>query len=218
VTTLVETLEAISVMIAPVMPTVSARVRTQLGLAPLTTAIGEDRWPFDLPTRPAGGAIPGGDPIFPRLDKDKHADLVARFSPPAPADEAKPKAEAASAPEAAKPEAKAAKATIAYDDFAKLDLRVGLVISAERVKKKDKLLDLRVDTGDAAPRRIVSGIAMAYTPEELVGQRIVVVCNLAPRDFGKGLVSEGMLLTGDGPAGLKLLSIDPSAPPGTPVA
>ncbi len=219
VTTLVETLEAVSVMIAPVMPTVSARVRTQLGLAPLTTTVGEDRWPFDLPTRAPGGVLTGGDPIFPRLEKEKHAELVARFSPPPPA--APPAEEAASKPaanEAAAPADRAVKATIAYDDFAKLDLRVGLVISAERIKKKDMLLDLRVDTGDPAPRRIVSGIAKAYAPEDLVGQRIVVVCNLAPKAFGKGLVSEGMLLTGDGPAGLKFLSIDPSVPPGTPVA
>ncbi|HVY48158.1 MAG TPA: methionine--tRNA ligase, partial [Minicystis sp.] len=102
--------------------------------------------------------------------------------------------------------------------FAKLDLRVGIVVSAERVKKKDRLLDLRIDTGDAEPRRIVSGIAAHYAPEQLVGKRVVVLCNLQPRDFGKGLVSEGMLLTGEIGAALKVLTIEGGdAPGGTPV-
>jgi methionyl-tRNA synthetase len=107
---------------------------------------------------------------------------------------------------------------IAHDDFSKLDLRVGLVVSAARVKKKDKLLELSIDTGDGAPRRIVSGIAAAYTPEALVGKRVVVLCNLAPRDFGKGLVSEGMLLTAEDEGGLKLLSVDGDKAPGATVS
>lgn len=106
---------------------------------------------------------------------------------------------------------------IAYDDFAKVEMRVGVVLSAERVKKKDKLLDLRLDTGDAAPRRIVAGIAPSYAPEELIGKRVIVLCNLAPRDFGKGLVSEGMLLAASGPDKSRVLTVDGDAAPGTPV-
>ena len=110
-----------------------------------------------------------------------------------------------------------AKGTISYDDFAKLDIRVGLVISAERVKKKDKLLDLRVDTGDAEPRRIVAGIAAAYAPEVLVGKRVAVLCNLAPRDFGKGLVSHGMILAAEDAGGLAVMTPEKDKAPGSPV-
>ncbi len=133
--------------------------------------------------------------------------------PHAPA--AAPAAAAAPAPAPA-PE-REAKATITYDDFAKIDLRIGVVRSAERVKKKDKLLDLRVDTGDAAPRRIIAGIAAAYAPEALVGKRVAVLCNLAPRDFGKGLVSEGMILAAEDAAGLAVLTVATDKAPGSPV-
>jgi methionyl-tRNA synthetase len=85
------------------------------------------------------------------------------------------------------------------------------------VKKKDKLLDLRVDTGDAAPRRIIAGLAASYAPEELVGKRVAVLCNLVPRDFGKGLVSEGMLLASDSGERLSTLAPGGEARPGTPI-
>jgi methionyl-tRNA synthetase len=208
VTTLLELLEAVSLMISPVMPAVANAMREQLGLPPVAFAVGRDQWPFTLPARPKGGALRRGAPLFPRFEPDQEAELIARFSPPptsppsaAATPNAPPSAAAKAAPRDAKP-------TIAHDDFKRLDLRVGVIISAERVKKKDKLLDLRIDTGDETPRRIVSGIAAAYAPEALVGKRVVVLCNLAPRDFGKGLVSEGMLLTAEDERGLTLLSVD----------
>ena len=89
------------------------------------------------------------------------------------------------------------------------------MISAERVKKKDKLLDLRVDTGDGSPRRLVAGIAAHYAPEDLIGKRVVVLCNLAPREFGKGLVSEGMVLAASGPESVRTLSVEAEVAPGT---
>ncbi|HEY4116746.1 MAG TPA: class I tRNA ligase family protein, partial [Byssovorax sp.] len=222
VATLIDELEAISVMVYPVLPTVADRMRAQLGLAPISNAVDRDQWPAVAPTSEAGRALAPGEPIFPRFEKEKHAELVARFSAPKP-DAPKadaPKASAHDAPKAdvvATP-AREAKATIAYDDFAKVELRVGVVLSAERVKKKDKLLDLRVDAGDAAPRRIVAGIAGSYAPEQLVGKRVVLLANLAPRDFGKGLVSEGMLLAADGPNGLVVTTVDGDAPPGSSVS
>jgi methionyl-tRNA synthetase len=222
---LLEVLEAVSVLIAPVMPEVASEVRAQLGLPVLdwTTlaATPQALWPFDLPRRPVGLPVKGGDPIFPRFEKEVEADIVKRFTPVAAdaAPEPVAEAKAAAPPAAATPAAAdpvAAKATIAYDDFAKLDLRVGVIVSAERVKKKDKLLDLRVDVGGAAPRRIIAGIAAAYAPEALVGKRVVVLANLAPRDFGKGLVSEGMLLAAESD-GLSLLTPDAEKPPGASV-
>ena len=227
--TLLRLLEAVSLLVAPVMPEVSSEMRTQLGLAPLDwKALASHPaalWPFDLPPAPAPSAgvraVPGGAPIFPRFEKETEADIILRFTPPpaeTPAGEPVPAA-AAPAAEAAPAEAPPveARATIAYDDFAKLDLRVGVVVSADRVKKKDKLLDLRVDTGDAAPRRIIAGIAAAYAPEALVGKRVVVLCNLAPRDFGKGLVSEGMILAAESGGGLSVLTPDGDKPAGAPV-
>jgi len=82
--------------------------------------------------------------------------------------------------------------TISIDDFAKIDLRVALVKLAEPVKGTDKLMRLEVDLGTET-RQIVAGIAKAYTPEQLIGRKIVIVANLAPRKL-KGLQSKGMLL------------------------
>ncbi|APR85019.1 Aspartyl-tRNA(Asn) amidotransferase subunit B [Minicystis rosea] len=106
--------------------------------------------------------------------------------------------------------------TIAYDDFARVDLRVGVVISAERVPRKDKLLDLRVDLGEpSGPRRIVAGLALSFTPEALTGRRVIVAANLAPRDFGKGLVSYGMILAAGPSESLSLATVSSDVPPGT---
>jgi methionyl-tRNA synthetase len=208
-TTTLELLDGVSVMVAPVMPRVSAMIRERLALEPLQAALDADRWPATFPRRALGAPFARLGAIFPRFEKEREAEILAQFAPPpveaAPVVEVKkPEAEAPK-PEAKKPEAREPKATITYEDFTKLDLRVGVILSAERVKKKDKLLDLRVDTGDAEPRRIVAGIASAYTPEQLVGKRVAVLCNLAPRDFGKGLVSQGMILAAEDEGGLAVL-------------
>jgi methionyl-tRNA synthetase len=84
------------------------------------------------------------------------------------------------------------KPEIVFDDFAKIDLRVGTIISAEKVEKADKLLKLSVDLGFET-RTIVSGIALHFTPEEVVGRQVVVVVNLAPRKM-RGIESNGMIL------------------------
>jgi methionyl-tRNA synthetase len=216
--TLLDVLGAVSLLVAPVMPEVASELRAQLGLPLLDwkalAAKPEALWPLDLPRRPEGLPVKGGEPIFPRFEKEREAEIIKQFTPPSTEPAAAPGAPAV---ETEKPE-REPKATIGFDDFAKLDLRVGVVVSAERVKKKDKLLDLRIDTGDAAPRRIVSGIAAAYAPEALVGKRVVVLCNLAPRDFGKGIVSEGMLLTAESGGGLSLLAPDGDKPAGAQVA
>ena len=83
---------------------------------------------------------------------------------------------------------------ITFDDFQKIDLRVGRIISAEKVEGSDKLLKLRVDLGpEIGQRQLVAGMAQFYQPEEMVGKQIVVVVNLEPKVF-KGLESQGMLL------------------------
>jgi len=98
------------------------------------------------------------------------------------------------------------KPTIVFDDFAKIDLRVGKIVAAEKVEKADKLLKLTVDLGFET-RTIVSGIALHFTPEEIVGKQITVVVNLAPRKM-RGIESNGMILMAEDAAG-KLHFINP---------
>jgi methionyl-tRNA synthetase len=106
---------------------------------------------------------------------------------------------------------------ITYDDFAKVELKVAVVLSAERVEKADQLLKLSLDAGDPAPRPIVAGIAQAYPdPQALVGQRIVVVANLAPRAL-RGITSQGMLLAAGEPPNLTVVTVGDSIAPGTKV-
>jgi len=100
----------------------------------------------------------------------------------------------------------AGKATIQYDDFAKLDLKVGKIVSAEKVEKADKLLKLQVDLGFEV-RTIVSGIAMHFKPEDIVGKQVVVVANLAPRKM-RGIESNGMILMAEDNTG-KLHFVNP---------
>ncbi len=98
------------------------------------------------------------------------------------------------------------KAEIVYDDFAKMDFRVGTIVAAEKVEKADKLLKLEVDMG-FEKRTIVSGIAMHFKPEDIVGKQVTVVANLAPRKM-RGIESQGMILMAEDKSG-KLHFINP---------
>jgi methionyl-tRNA synthetase len=99
------------------------------------------------------------------------------------------------------------KDTIEFDDFTKIDIRVGTIIEAEKVAKTKKLLKLTVNVG-LDTRTIVSGIAESFKPEAIIGQQVSVVCNLAPRKL-KGIESQGMILMTDTPDG-KLAFVQPS--------
>ncbi|WP_121354393.1 methionine--tRNA ligase [Flavisolibacter nicotianae] len=100
------------------------------------------------------------------------------------------------------------KAEIVYDDFDRLDLRIGTILTAEKVQKADKLLKLEVDLG-FEKRTIVSGIAQHFTPEELLNKQVIVVANLAPRKM-RGIESQGMILTAEEPDG-KLILVNPDS-------
>ena len=109
------------------------------------------------------------------------------------------------------------KAIIQYDDFAKLDLKVGTITAAEKVAKADKLLKLEVDLG-VEKRTIVSGIALHFKPEEIVGKQVVVVANLAPRKM-KGIESNGMILMAEDATGkLHFVNPDSTINPGAGVS
>jgi methionyl-tRNA synthetase len=164
--------------------------------------------------------------------------LDSLFEPPAgsaPAPDAavpaaKAVAKAAGAVKAANPKAAdhkagdaaaSAPATISIDDFARLDLRIALIVNAETVAGSEKLLRLTLDCGEETPRTVFSGIRSAYSPEQLIGRHTVMIANLAPRKMKFGL-SEGMVLAAgwDDPArgtGIFLLDPDQGAQPGMKV-
>ena len=212
-----EALRIAIVLAHPVIPDATQKIWEQLGQAGKLedVRINELQW---------GGLEPGtriGKPegVFPRADKKEvlekieameneirnpgatapatsHEPQVTSQAPatsPAPGGAATAAAAAAAAP-----------AKIAIEDFAKVELRVGVVKSAERIQGADKLLKLLVDIGDEV-RQVLAGIALAYAPEELVGRKVVIVANLAPRKM-RGLESNGMLLAASvGPDGKPVL-------------
>ncbi len=106
---------------------------------------------------------------------------------------------------------------INYDDFAKLEIKIGTILSAEIVPEADKLLKLTVDVGEAEPRQIVSGIREYFSePEVLVGKQCPFLTNLEPRTI-RGLESQGMILAAGTEEVFALLSPDSSLPSGTKV-
>ena len=103
---------------------------------------------------------------------------------------------------------------ISYNDFGKLDIRIGTVLAAERVPETDKLIKCTIDFGELGERTIVSGIAEWKTPEELVGRQFPYIVNLAPRVL-KGIESQGMLIAASDESGVALLSPERNIAPGT---
>ena len=231
-----EIVRTVAVMLWPVTPTKSDELRHQLGLDPLSPHEDADLWPLSWGALAAHTEVRPGQPVFPKYDPATEAAMLlaldvrdAEATPKSTAKtmstEEKPATETAAAvtpaapAPAPAPAAEEPPATIAYDDFAKVDLRLGKVLTAERIPRKDKLLKLSVDLGEAGgPRTIIAGIALAFpVVEELVGKQVVVVANLAPRDFGKGLVSHGMLLAAGPSDSLSLATFGKEYPAGTRV-
>jgi len=210
---LLETLDALSVMVWPAMPRKADELRKQLGLGPIRPQVGVDLWPTQSkriaaqPARPLGTA----SALFPTVDKDGEKALLDRLQPKGEPDgHVREVGEPAPPSVPGHPSAVPDAVTVTYDQFAAIDLRVGVVKAAKKVPKKDKLLELEVDVGEAKPRIIIAGLALSFTAEALVGQRVIVVANLAPRDFGKGLISHGMLLA-TGPSEKLVLATAPQA-------
>ena len=103
--------------------------------------------------------------------------------------------------------AEPAKPQITIDDFAKIEMKVGQVLSCEKHPKADKLLVSQIDIGEEKPRQIVSGIAGSYKPEQMVGKKVVVITNLAPAKL-RGVESQGMILAGMGEDQIEVLSVE----------
>jgi methionyl-tRNA synthetase len=143
----------------------------------------------------AGSVTGEAEAVFPRMDKTEvmseiKIDVTPEAVQPSEPDTALAK-QAPPAPEAL-PGESGDERFITIDDFAKVELRVGEIIVAERVPKADKLLRFEVELGEEKPRQILAGLAEYYEPEKLVGRKVVVVANLRPRKM-RGLESQGMI-------------------------
>ena len=206
-----ETLRWLSVLLYPIMPEAAREIWTQLGVAgaPADVDPANLRW-GDLPEGTTIGEV---KPLFPRIDKvrtmkgimedDQASQTNTTEGSGTHATEADAVAGAPSAaatspapPQQHATEAEAIPGVASYidiTDFTKVELRVGEVLTAERIPKADKLLLLSVDVGEEKPRTILAGIAEHYTPEDMLGKKIAVVANLKPRKM-RGHESQGMLL------------------------
>lgn len=184
---------------APFLPFSSERLRRMLNLQTLDwSRLGHT----DL--LPAGHQIGQAELLFEKIEDEVVTAQVEKLKAMEAANEAAEK----------KAEPISAETTI--DDFAKMDLRVGTVLSCERVPKSDKLLQFKIDDG-LGGRTIVSGIANYYEPEQLVGKQVVFIANLPPRKL-RGIVSEGMILSAqDLDGSLSALTIDRPVAPGSQV-
>jgi methionyl-tRNA synthetase len=200
-------------VIAPFMPETARAMLAQLGCDPALA----ERWPQpgEFGSQLAAGQTIGApSPIFPRLDKDRTAELLARWAPPQEA--APAPAAAAAAPAKPAPAAEGPAPEVTIDEFRRLDIRVARVVTAERVPKADKLLKLTLDLGSEM-RTVVAGIAAAYEPEQLPGRSVLFLANLKPTKI-RGILSAGMILAAAGEAGVLAVStVDREAPPGTKV-
>jgi len=186
-----EALRIATALAHPVMPEATAKIWAQLGLGDIKkVALNDLAW-GELPLSTKLGEV---QPVFPRADKSAIERMQKMEE-----QERSPVAEAPTAAAAVQTNAlqataavPAASEKISIDDFAKIELRVGQVKVAERVPKADKLLRLEIDIGTEV-RQVLAGIAEAYAPETLVGRKVVIVANLAPRKL-RGMESNGMIV------------------------
>ena len=209
-----EALRIVTALAHPVIPDATSRIWAQLGLGDIRKfPLPELKWgQLQLGTK-----LGNVEPVFPRADKSaiERMQKMEEQQPGGPTTEAQPdaaphamatlpEAKPAPAASAAKPAGTVPDGKISIDDFARVELRVGEVKAAEKVKGADKLLRLEVDLGTEV-RQIVAGIAESYAPELLVGRKVVIVANLAPRKL-RGLESNGMIVAASPDGGKPVLA------------
>ena len=199
--TTAEALRIATVLLSPVLPQSTPKIWAQLGMTEPLESVRLDTLAWGQ--LPAAQNIGEFSPVFPRIEAKeaiaKMQELEARVT----------EEQNVMLGKSPKPEASATTAPIldriAIDDFSKVDMRVGQVLSAELVKGADKLLHLKVDIGEPQPRTIVAGIAEAYTSQELIGRKVVIVANLQPRKL-RGIESNGMIVAGSFEGGKPVLA------------
>ena len=215
--TAVECLRWIAVLAHPVIPDSTLKIWAHLGQQENLADVRIDKLKWG--GMKAGTRVRKPEAVFPRLDRKETLEKIEAMeneirnpgaTAPATSNETQVTSQAPTTSPApggaatAAAAAAAAPAKIGIEDFTKVELRVGVVKSAERIQGADKLLKLLVDIGDEV-RQVLAGIALAYAPEELVGRKVVIVANLAPRKM-RGLESNGMLLAASvGPDGKPVL-------------
>jgi methionyl-tRNA synthetase len=195
-----EALRIVTALAHPVIPEAAAKIWAQLGLSDIRK--------FDLAglkwgQLPAGTKLGKIEGVFPRADKSaiERMQKMEEQGRGATTEAAAPASPAVTAPVVALP---SNDGKITIDDFAKVELRVAQVLVAERVPKADKLLRLEVDLGNEK-RQILAGIAESYAPETLIGRKVVIVANLAPRKL-RGLESNGMIVAASPEGGKAILA------------
>ncbi|NCV62509.1 MAG: methionine--tRNA ligase [Betaproteobacteria bacterium] len=184
--TCIEAFRVLSAMLKPVLPQLAAQVETFLQIAPMT---------FSNAANPmgAGHTIGNYTHLMQRVDEKMLDALFVDELDKLGSDTDFPKGNSVSDPNLSIPGGEAIAGTITIDDFAKIDLRIAMIVECEPVEGSTKLLRLTLDVGEGRTRQVFSGIASAYKPEDLVGKLTVMVANLAPRKMKFG-VSEGMVL------------------------
>ncbi|MCC2328609.1 MULTISPECIES: methionine--tRNA ligase [Bacillus] len=198
---LAEVLRQTGIMLMPFLTVAPGKMFAQLGL----TEEAHKSWESlsTIGCIPAGTKVEKGNPIFPRLEMEVEVGYIKEQM----------KSSAPKVEEKKEEEPKAEEITI--DDFFKVELRVAEVLSAEPVKKADKLLKIQLDLG-TEKRQVVSGIAKFYSPEDLKGKKVICVTNLKPVKL-RGELSQGMILAGEENGVLSLASIDQNLPNGTKI-
>lgn len=205
-----EVIRRAGMMVVPALPHAAREILRQIG-----READWGQWPSDNWTGWPGGTLSEPKPIFPRLDPEKEKELITKWGgEPAPAAATSAKPQTPSAPKPAAPTG-AVPGDISIEDFAKIDLRAARVVAAEKVANSDKLLRLTLETGSEA-RTVVSGIAGAYAPEQLVGRTVLYLANLKPAKI-RGVISQGMILAAGEQAVVALAAFDREVPPGTKV-
>ena len=202
---LAEVLRIVALLIAPFVPHTSPKIYKQLGLAaPAEFLLADAVWGG----LPDGTMVQKGEPIYPRIEINEEGVTVAAATK-------KTAVTAAPQKEKVEPTAQEQKEEIAIEDFAKIDLRVATILTAERVPKTDKLMKLSVKIGEEE-RTIVSGIAQHYTEEQLVGRNVIVIANLKAAKL-RGIESRGMLLAASDGEGNLVLADAPNIASGSKV-
>ncbi|MEG1809080.1 MAG: methionine--tRNA ligase [Oscillospiraceae bacterium] len=190
---LCEALRCVSIVLSPFMPSTAPKIQLQIGAAPDICTLDSCVY-GKLPT---ALTVTKGDALFPRIDVEAELSNLDK-------EHGSPTHGAAGIEHL--PE-------ITYDDFMKTELRVCRVLACEKVEKADKLLKFTLFDGERE-RTVLSGIAQWYVPTDLVGKKVAVVCNLAPAKI-RGIMSEGMILSGDIGDAAKVVFVDDSVPEGS---
>lgn len=206
----VEALRTIAILIYPFMPNTADEIYRQIGLTedPLSQGIDSIRKWGEVK---AGSCIKHGDQLFPRIDNDGKEELLKKLK----GEKMEIITKEIKKNDEQNSDSLSGKELIGIEEFGRLDLRVGVIEEAERIKKSKKLIKLKVNIGTET-RQVIAGIATSYTAEELIGRKIIVVANLKPARL-MGIESQGMVLAATSNEKIILAGFNDDAAPGAKV-